>query len=480
MRLFIFLSLSTLSFSLSAQFQVGWRTDAYAGINSALINPALPARTDYTWDINLMEGTSFLANNYGYLSNTSALELFRLRNAEPTFVHERDLAAGETPDDNTLLYEFYTDDEYFFETMVTAMGPSFSVRVSPMARIGLFTRFQMMGIATDVEQDVGYDTWQLISDDLDFVMERMRLMSAAWAEAGLNYNQGIETNSGIVTLGINVRRLWGERGAYAINNDRFVISKVTDYVGLRGIEFDVDAAFSNNFLETEANTDPTGRGWGFDLGFLYQIDQGEDFFRWEVGAALLNVGRINFDGQLHNYNAADLREIITAEYENYDLSDGPDVLVQQFSEDIFGDPQASLEGNEFRIGLPTTLNFNASYRFNEHVRVDANWLTSLAAFGPRLSNNSVLSLTPRMDRYWWGVGMPVSLYNGNQLRLGLAARLGPVFIGTDQLGAFTKQGDLSGGDFYMGVKLQPFGLNKDKDRKVKRKKKGSKNVGCYW
>ncbi|MEL7220469.1 MAG: DUF5723 family protein, partial [Bacteroidota bacterium] len=426
MRLFILLFLSTFSFSLMAQFQVGWRTDAYAGINSAIANPALPARTDYAWDINLAEGTGFLANNYGYFSNTSVLELFRLRNAEPAFVHERDLSAGETPNDNTLVYEFYTEDEHFMETMVTAMGPSFSVRVSPLARVGLFTRFQMMGMATHVDQDVGYDSWIRIADDLDFDMERMRLMSAAWAEVGLNYSQGIETNLGILTLGLNVRRLWGERGAYAINNDRFTISKVTDYIGLRGADFDIDAAFSNNVLETEVNTDPSGKGWGFDLGFLYQIEEGDNFFRWEIGAALLNVGRINFDGQLHNYNASEIQEVITADYEDYELDDGADALVQQFSEDIFGNALGSLRGDNFTIGLPTTLSLNTSYRFNEYIRIEANWLTSLASFGPQLTNNSVLSLTPRVDRYWWGVGMPVSWYNGNQLRLGLAARLGPV------------------------------------------------------
>jgi hypothetical protein len=481
MRLLTIALLLVLPICLSAQFQLGWRTDANAGINSALINPAFPGRTDYSWDFNLLEGTAFLANNYGYLRNTSAIDLFRLRNAEPTFIHARDIAVGEKPDDNALVYEFFDEEEYYLETMVSVLGPSFSMRVAPMARIGLFTRFQMMAMATDVEQDVGYDAWQQIGDDVLFNMERLRLIGAAWTELGLNYNQGINTNSGILTFGVSVRRLWGERSVYAINNERFELSKVTDYVGLRGIEFDVDAAYTNNVVDTEASTTPTGKGWGFDFGFLYQIDQGEGFYRWEFGGSVLNLGRINFtDGQLHNYNSTELREVISAEYEQYDIDDGADALIQQFSEDIFGDPLGSFEADNFKLGLPTTLTVHASYHFTESVKVDANLFSSLASFGPRLTQKSVLALTPRIDRYWWGVGVPVSLYAGHQLRLGLAARLGPFFMGTDQLGAFTQSGELSGGGFYFGVKLHPLGLGSgERKNKIKGRRRGGKDVECY-
>jgi hypothetical protein len=157
-----------------------------------------------------------------------------------------------------------------------------------------------------------------------------------------------------------------------------------------------------------------------------------------------------------------------------------DALVQQFSSDIFDDPLGSFRNDNFRLGLPTTMSLHTSYFFNQSVKVEANLLTSLASFGTRLSHNSVFALSPRIDRYWWGVGLPVSFYKGYLPRLGLAARLGPFFIGTDQLGAFTKGDELSGGDFYFGAKLHSLNLErKSRTKKFRGNKRGGKDVDCY-
>jgi hypothetical protein len=109
-------------------------------------------------------------------------------------------------------------------------------------------------------------------------------------------------------------------------------------------------------------------------------------------------------------------------------------------------------------------------------------LAGIAPSGASLTRNTTIALTPRIDRHWWGIGMPVSLYAMNDLRVGLAARLGPLFIGTDQLGAFTNSRQLSGGDFYVGVKFFPLGLNRNggKGNKKRGGRRGSgKDVECY-
>ena len=76
--------------------------------------------------------------------------------------------------------------------------------------------------------------------------------------------------------------------------------------------------------------------------------------------------------------------------------------------------------------------------------------------------------------------MPISLYAGENLRAGLSARLGPLFFGTDQLGAFFRGDRLYGADFYAGVKWQPLGLRKgDKARKGKNRGGRGNEPGCY-
>ena len=98
--------------------QKWWRTDTYAGINSAIVNPAFPARTNYSWDINLGEGTAFFANNYAYIGNTSVTDLFRLRNDEPTYQLERDLPADAKPAEGILTYDFLDKKNYYVQSWI--------------------------------------------------------------------------------------------------------------------------------------------------------------------------------------------------------------------------------------------------------------------------------------------------------------------------------------------------------------------------
>ena len=92
----------------------------------------------------------------------------------------------------------------------------------------------------------------------------------------------------------------------------------------------------------------------------------------------------------------------------------------------------------------------------------------------------MLALTPRYDHQWWGVALPVTYYAFDQLRVGLAVRVGPVFFGTDQLGGFTGTPQLRGADFYAGIKLFPFWNSEGRDRsRPSRRPRDGRDVPCY-
>ncbi|MEL6968693.1 MAG: hypothetical protein AAFO02_00880 [Bacteroidota bacterium] len=112
----------------------------------------------------------------------------------------------------------------------------------------------------------------------------------------------------------------------------------------------------------------------------------------------------------------------------------------------------------------------------------AVYLAGIRVGTSSLNRSSVLAIVPRVDRHWWSVAMPVSMYATDQVRLGLSARLGPIFVGTDQLGSFFRQNQLDSGDFYVGLKLFPLGLGGNGNGKA-RKRKGRRGKGrdveCY-
>lgn len=482
MKYLLIIFSSLLPLVLVAQHQLGWRTDTYAGINSALLNPANPAQTPYGWDLNLGEANFFFTNNYAFLENSSVPSLIKLINNDNIAFHLRDdLPLDLIPSNRNVIYDFSSASSYYLQQHASVLGPSFSVQVAPMTRIGIFSRGQIMGSFKKIDPDLGYDAWANIPDGTAFQFDALRTTLASWSELGFNFSQGFELNNGDFHIGFNARKLYGDRAVYFINKDDFELVKIPpNTVGLEGLNFDIEAGFSNNILDDAPNENP-GTGWGFDIGFSYQIDYVDNYYRWEFGAAILDIGQITFnDAQVHQFNSNVISAAISDNYDNLVIDQNFEAPAQQLSQDIFNDPLASLQANEMVIHLPTTLNFQAAYHFTKSIKVQGHILTSIAPAGPSLSRSTTIGIIPRIDRHWWSVALPVSFYAGDQLRLGLSARLGPFFLGTDQLGSFFKQEQFTGSDIYLGVKFFPLGLNRSgKGKARKNKKRGGKEVKCY-
>lgn len=473
-----------LPLCLEAQHQLGWRTDTYAGINAALLNPANTAQTPYAWDLNIGEANFFFANNYAFLENSSVFSLIKqLRNEKTSFYLRDDLASDFILSEDKLVYDFNTAASYYAQQHTSILGPSLSVRIAPMTRIGVFSRFQTMLSLKKFDGDLGYDAWSSIPDGTAFKFDAARTTIASWSELGFNISQGFELGDGNFYIGFNARKLDGKRAAYFINKDDFELMKIPpNTIGLEGLNFDIEAGFTNNILVDDNFNDTAGSGWGFDLGFSYQLDDMGDYYRWEFGAAVLDIGQITFnDAQVHRFNSDALSEAIASNYDNIVVDENFQAPAQQLSQDVFNDALASLQATEMVIHLPTTLNIQAAYHFNEWINIKGHILTSIAPDGASLSRSTTVGIIPRMDRHWWSLALPVSFYAGEQLRLGLSARLGPVFLGTDHLGSFFKQNQFTGTDIYMGVKFFPLGFNRAGKRKShKNNKRGSgKEVKCY-
>lgn len=470
---------------LSAQHQLGWRTDTYAGINSAFINPAMPARTPYAWDLNLVDVSQFLANNYGYVANTSTRQLLETLTAdEVTYILATDIGEDFTPKGEPFVYDFYDNDGYYAQQQLRILGPSLSVQVAPLTRVGLFTSFQTHITLQDLDRDLGYHVWNNTPTRTDIRLDEMQISGAAWREVGINFVQGIEVGNGLMHIGISARRLWGQRGGYFQGTTSFDLQKLEEGIGLEGSGFVLDGGFTTNLLDenVEAN-EQAGQGWGVDIGWLYQIEEGDGFPRWEIGLALIDLGRIRFDqAEAHTYTSDQLVDVLQIDYENFDTDQGIGPIADQFSEDVFNLTDASLTGNSFDLRLATTISAQVRYNATEWASVEANAFYGFRPQNAGLKREMTLAVTPRIDRYWWSLAMPVSHYPDDGIRLGLAARLGPIVLGTDKLGAFFEQQEWTGADAYLAIKWFPLGLNRSGKNKRGKKRNGRRRgneVECY-
>ncbi|RME97034.1 MAG: hypothetical protein D6772_10980 [Bacteroidetes bacterium] len=475
-----------LSFALNAQHQLGLRTDTYAGISGAFLNPAASARTPWAWDIQLGGASQFFHNNYAYLENTSNRDLLRLLRAEdePTFYFRGDISSDFKPVANSLVYDFRTADRYDAQSHTSLMGPGFSVQLTPYTRVGLFSAWHTMDSISNVDENLGYYRWNSIPSQTPFRLSEAQVAGAAWGEVGLNLSQGFPLSAGTMWLGVSLRRLWGQRAAYLRSEANFSLEKLPDYEGLAGLDFDLEGGFTNNLTdENIAFDEPSGRGWGLDLGWWYQIEANEDYQQWEFGVALLDLGGIRFAvAQTHRFTSNELTEVLEADYNAFSVEAGITPIAEQFSEDVFGAADASRTGDSFRMRLATSLSGQVRYNFNPYFGLEAAVISGLGTAGAGLQRATTLAITPRIDQHWWSVALPVSWYAGETVRLGLSARLGPLVVGTDDLGSYLRTSQWDGTDAYFAVKWFPLGLGKrggSSKRRRPHRSRGGKPVECY-
>ena len=70
---------------------------------------------------------------------------------------------------------------------------------------------------------------------------------------------------------------------------------------------------------------------------------------------------------------------------------------------------------------------------------------------------SSFSITPRWEGKWFEVAMPFVLFdNYNAFAFGIAGRIGPLFLGTDNLGSFLNINKPRSTDIYFGLSVPIF------------------------
>ena len=221
---------------------------------------------------------------------------------------------------------------------------------------------------------------------------------------------------------------------------------------------------------------------GADLGFTYIFQDHEDGYKLKLGAALLDLGYLKFDknAQAHRLSLDSTVTVQLDAYDQFDLPHDLDAVIRTFSENSLNDSSATYEGSSFHMALPAALSLQADYGVTAHFYVNALYSQRLPNFNIAARRGNMLAVTPRWQHRWFSVSAPVSVYNWSRVHVGLAARLGWLVIGSDNIsGVFFKE-NYSGADFYFAIKINPFSIgNRSEDGGGKRRLGGNGKVKCY-
>jgi len=457
----------------NAQEQLGLKIENYSGINSVLLNPTAQLTSPMKWNINIASAGIFFDNNYGYLENTSAFNALRRRDdirSRPDINPET-----ENPDDFLILDYYNGNNKKQGSLLATAMGPSLMLNLESGWSLGLFTNLRVASSARKIPPSLNYYEFENKEIGESFEVAPFKVAGMSWGELGFNVAKKIRTNAGTFGVGANLKILTGYDAFFFNNNNTFELNKLS----LDSLDFS-SADFSYGYTESIDPEDNyvrqrSGTGLGLDIGFSYIEENRDGSYIWKAGAAIIDIGRINFKQNSPQFevNAENAFTLASQEFERLSTLDDRSDLLSLSALDSEG---AAKTDDQFKIWLPTALTAFADYHLMKHVYLNATLVQNIPVGKNAVARDNLLAFTPRYERKWFGAMMPISLYNYRKLRVGIAARLGFLTLGTENLRSFVKQDEFTGTDFYVGVRLNPFNLGLGNGERGD----NHRSKGCYW
>lgn len=460
------------------------RLERYSGIYSTTLNPANTAFMPHNWEVSLFQADYFFENNYAFLRNTSFQNAMRHTD---NITAVSDLAPEQPAPTNAILLDYF-DQKRRIRAVTSGRiaGPAFCFRFGGNHVIGLTTAIRGSFSAYQVPSIFHYPQFSAIRVGQAVDIQPFGLETMTWGEIGLHYSRSNDDGDVITVWGVNPKLLLGFDGAYAQSKTGFQYtpgSNDTAAFNRPSWEYGLSGSILNEDTWTGNGAELGGFGAGVDIGFSWAA-AGDDGYRWRAGVSLLDLGFVRFSRNAEqHFIQLDSLETIDANAINADNAQSYTRIV---SELLLGDPLASLQARSYSMGLPTALSVQFEVQAIPHLYFSGVLVQRVPLLKHSLKRPATLAIVPRFEQRWVSLSLPLVLNDWQSVRVGLAARLGWLYLGSDNLGSFFTKNQLSGVDAYVGLKINGFTLgggSNSKDRLNKEGRHSSKQnrrkIKCY-
>ena len=456
------------SYWCQAQESILFSNDQFSGISSVTISPTQTFLNPNPWDINLVAEDVFIQNDYGYISQQSFLGL---SNAE---IKSASIKKSRTGENTPNVFDFYNKDVGNYHFSSDVLGPSFQLKVKIKDKdfaVGLFSRLRTQSSAVNVDNYLRFGNQDVLEPEL-YTLNPLKINFMNWSEIGLNVATEIFPYSDYQwIIGGNLKY---EIGLDALNVDSKVPFQLSrTYNDVNGVNeksiiasnYEVETSFATNYnFETNKyEYKQRGKGLGLDFGLTFlDRDRDTEGYNFKASFNLLDFGFVNFEGENHILKGSALQLENNPTFKNTKFK-SPQQFLKLLSKEVYGDEKASLQGTDFKIGLPTSLHFNLSKNIKKHHYINADWIQRIPVFENSLKRSNIFHVSYTVQKPVIGYGGSVSLYEYRQVQFGGYFRIGPLILGSENLFPLIfKQKKLHSGDFYVAIKLYPFWDNEMK------------------
>ncbi len=457
----------------------GLKVGPYSGMNAQMTHPAYNRHNGLKWDINLIGAGIDISTNYGHFNNKSGIQFLRtlpeIIDAAESIENTEDVAS-------TLNLSYSSTNNTRAHLDVELNGPGFYINL-PKYSIGLFSKISLLGHMNDLPN---YDQSVEIGNigyNQSFEFPRAEVAMMSLAQIGLSMSSTIDISSySYLHYGANIKNYKSTDLIYARSNRQTEAVKSMDSLLLVNAEFE-GAFFSNiNYeLETqESNYDPSinGNGWGMDIGVIYEKRQNSyDNKSLKLAVSISDIGYINYTDGFYHHFTLDNGFIVEQNITDESITDEINKLLD-IEDKVYLD-----QSQEKSILAPATINLMAEYVYDNRLLFNISIRENIPNISP-LERSSYISATAQYNYKWWGLTVPLSVYNHSALRLGTALRLGPLTLGTDNLVPLILPTNLRAANFYFSLNINSSLLDflggRSNRSKSKSKSPSIKNVKCYY
>jgi predicted RNA-binding protein YlxR (DUF448 family) len=467
------LFLSTFIFSIAAaQDFLGVNTGNYSGVTGVMLQPASIVDSRHKFDINLFSTGANFSNNY-LLVDRNALLKFNSNNFSDyqtfknKYLSEAGLAAGEKAFGNI--------------SNRTQMPLSFMATLNKKSAIALNIQSRTMvqgrdissGLAKMAFDGFNYDpTANPVIDASGF-----NVLGLNWAEVGLTFGHVIfSSRQHFIKAAFTGKYLGGIASVYAGSND---------------INFGInpDSSLNLNTSRTEYNHNPNmelsdifdksfrpdANAFGFDAGIVYEFRGNIDRLskiskddhkaylsdRRDANKYMIRLGVSLLDAGMFQFTKSEFSNNFSANINNWRVRDANygsiaafDTALNSRVNPFPNDPR------NYKVHLPTALSVQLDLRFVRGLYLNVMAYRPIkmrSDEGYRFNNYGFYSITPRWEGRHFGVYIPYTFSSdiGNYKNnlLGASIRLGPLFLGSSNLGTMIFNRNLCAADVYAGLKI---------------------------
>ena len=440
--------------------------DNYAGVNSAQLNPSA-LHNSKTWlDIQFLGAGVFLQNNFLYQSKSEYqfVNFFRSGYSWPT--HPESYGT-----EVRIFYNYNNMKPKDAFINVRRNGPG-AMLIWGKHAFALTTAVRVVVSAHNIPYEIanfsylGLNYWpqQKINyhDVNPFSVSQM-----AWLEIGLTYAYEVYSRRyDRITAGLSVKPLLGYTGIYSkcYDIDYTVIDDSTIQFKNFNAELGLSGPVDYKTNDLTGLTSFRGFGMGFDLGVTYTrlvkphqmqyfnkpCEQRYEDYLYRIGVSLIDVGGIRFNTNAEklviNNRSSYWDQITRIKFRNVDQ------ILDTLSYKFYGDSNSARVSDKFTLWLPSALSVQFDYHLSRNTYINASLIYPVSFAKATINRPAELAITPRYEKDWLEVSLPVSLYDWYLPRIGIALRAYGFTIGCDKLGGFFNFSDFTGIDVYFSIK----------------------------